>query len=113
MGAKHVCFACRQAVNAPYGSIGPVKCPACGGAIVKMAHRFRPPKKRELAKWAVAKYLVDHGFYYQHIYEHPWGGRFMAYPTTMQAAKEFVKTYQVQAAKNGVITNVPVATLHR
>ena len=78
-----------------------------------MAHRFRPPKKRETAKWEVVKYLVDQGFYYQHIYEHPWGGQFMAYPTTMQAAKEFIKTYQVQAAKSGVIINVPVATLHR
>lgn len=63
--------------------------------------------------WIGSKYLVDQGFYYQHIYEHPWGGRFIAYPATIQAAKEFVKIHQAQASKGGVITNVPVATLHR
>jgi hypothetical protein len=78
-----------------------------------MAHRFRPPKKRETAKWKVAKYLADHGFYYQHIYEHPWGGQYMKYPATMQEAQDFVRTYQQQASKLGVITNVPVATLNK
>lgn len=78
-----------------------------------MSHRFRPPKKRETVKWQVAKYLADHGFYYQHIYENSWGGQYMTYPITMQEAKEFVKTYQAQAAKLGVITNVPVATIHK
>ena len=79
-----------------------------------MSHRFRPPKKRETAKWEVAKYLVDHGFYYQHIYENLWGGQYMNYPATMQEAKEFVKTYQKQAVgKDGRITNVPVATLRK
>jgi hypothetical protein len=111
MGAKHVCFTCRHAFNAPYGAVGPTKCPTCSSAIAELSHRFRPPKKREAAKWEVAKYLVDHGFYYQHIYENPWGGQFMAYPTTMQEAKEFVIIYQAQAVKNGAISNVPVATL--
>ena len=114
MGAKHVCFACRQAFNAPYGAIGPTKCPTCGEAIVIMTHRFRPPKKRETAKWEVAKYLLDHGSYYQHIYEHSWGGQYMNYQATMQEAKEFVKNYQKQAVSKGeVITNVPVAKLHK
>jgi hypothetical protein len=113
MGAKHVCFTCCQAFNAPYGAVGPTKCPNCGNAIVVLPHRFRPPKKRETAKWEVAKYLVDHGFYYQHIHEHPWGGYLIEYPTTMHQAKAFVKTYQEQASKHGKITNVPVATLHK
>jgi hypothetical protein len=113
MGKKHVYFACRVAFNAPFGSIGPTTCPTCGEAVVVLAHRFRPPKKRDTAKWAVAKYLVAHGFYYQHIYTHPWGGHFMQYPDTMLAAQEFVKSYQAQASRNGVITNVPVATLRR
>ncbi|RFP64383.1 hypothetical protein D0N36_14435 [Hymenobacter lapidiphilus] len=113
MGAKHACFTCCHAFNAPYGSIGPAKCPTCGAAVVIMTQRFRPPKKRETAKWAVAQFLADHGFYYQPVYEHPWGGQFMKYPTTMPEAKEFVKTYQAQAAKRGVFTNVPVATLHK
>ncbi|GAB2941788.1 hypothetical protein GCM10027048_02790 [Hymenobacter coalescens] len=78
-----------------------------------MAQQFRLPKKRETAKWKVAKHLADHGFYYQHIYEHPWGGQYMKYPTTMQEAQEFVKTFQQQARNPGMITNVPVATLHK
>ena len=78
-----------------------------------MSPRFRPPKKRELAKWEVAKYLADHGFYYQHIYENPWGGQFMRYPTTMQDAREFVNTYRAQASVDGRSTNVPIATLSK
>lgn len=38
----------------------------------------------------------------------------MNYPATMQEAKEFVKNYQKQAVSKGeVITNVPVAKLHK
>lgn len=112
MGTKHVCFTCCKAVNAPYNAIGPTKCPDCGQPIKVLSQRFRPPKKREAAKWEVAKYLVDYGFYYQHIYECPWGGAFMNYPVTMQEAREFVELYREQAIREGgVITNVPVRTI--
>jgi hypothetical protein len=52
MGAKHVCFCCRKAVNVSYGATGPVRCTDCGAELVVLPHRFRPPKKREAAKWA-------------------------------------------------------------
>jgi hypothetical protein len=124
MGAKLVCFTCRKSFTAPYGPKGPInsaryampvptKCPDCSQALVVLSHHFRPPRKQATAKWKMVKYLVDQGFYYKHIYEHPWGGCFMPYPATMQEAKEFVHTYQAQARKEGVITNVPVATLQR
>ncbi|GAA4498544.1 hypothetical protein GCM10023172_15740 [Hymenobacter ginsengisoli] len=113
MGRKHVCFACRHAFNAHYNAVGPTTCPGCGGPLEVLSHRFRPPKKREEAKWKVAQYLAAHGFYYQHIYEHPWGGHYITYPSTLVEAQDFVTTYQAQAAKRGVPSDVPVATLRR
>ena len=67
MGAKHVCFACREAVNVSYGATGPVRCTDCGADLVVLPHRFRPPKKREAEKWAAAQHLVAQGFWYQHL----------------------------------------------
>lgn len=54
MGAKHVRFACRKAVNGSYGATGPVRCTDYGAELVVLPHRFRPPKKREAGKWTAA-----------------------------------------------------------
>lgn len=100
MGAKHVCFACRKAVNVPYAATGPMRCTDCGAGLVVLPHRFRPPKKREEDKWAVAKYLVDHGYCYQHLLPSNfvgWAttkfGNYVQYPEKLRDAKEFVEKY--------------------
>lgn len=100
MGAKQVCFACRKAVNVPYGATGPGRCTDCAAELVGLPHRFRPPKKREAAKWAAARYLVEHGFYYQHLApgHYPgWAitkfGNYVQYPEKLREAKEFVEKY--------------------
>ena len=97
MGAKHVCFTCRKAFNAPHGAVGPTKCPDCGQALAVVPHLFQPPKKREAAKWEVVRYLVDHGFPYYHVRETLAGGGYVKYPENMQEAKAFVVTYRAQA----------------
>jgi predicted RNA-binding Zn-ribbon protein involved in translation (DUF1610 family) len=107
MGAKHVCFSCRKAFNAPAGSVRPSTCPDCGQSVVLLPHRFRPPKKREAQKWETAKYLVDQGFLYQHIpcktlppTKRPEGYQVQTYvehPENLREAKEFVTAYQAYA----------------
>ncbi|GAA3943452.1 hypothetical protein GCM10022406_27800 [Hymenobacter algoricola] len=106
MGAKHVCFACRKAFNSPHGHIGPQKCPECGEPIVVLPQRFRPPRKGDDDKWATARFLVNHGFYYQHIglLDAPPAGKgalpqYVPYPETVREAKEFIETYRAWARK--------------
>ena len=99
MGAKHVCFTCRKAFNTQYDAIGPTTCPDCGQAVAVLNQRFRPPKKREVAKWEVAKYLLDHRFYYHPVYANLYGGQSVKYPENMQEAKEFVVAYRHWAIK--------------
>jgi hypothetical protein len=110
MGAKHVCFACRKAFNVPYAALGPKHCPECQAEVVVLPHRFRPPKKRDTDKWAAAKYLVDHGFYFQHLsptYLPTWTvggyGNYIRYPENLREAKEFVEAYQTHAKKQGTV----------
>ena len=107
MGAKHVCFACRKAVNVSYGATGPVRCTDCGGELVVLPHRFRPPKKREAEKWAAAQYLVAQGFWYQHLNpaDFPdWTsggyGNHVRFPESLRVAKEFVEAYRAHKSKN-------------
>lgn len=101
MGAnKHVCFACRKSINAPYSAPTPAPCPACGAARVVLPHRFRPPKQRQTEQWAAAQYLVEHGFRYQHLeskYFPAWAteGIYVRYPENLRAAKEFVEAYNL------------------
>ena len=106
MGAKHVCFACRKAVNVPYGAKGPVRCTDCGSELVVLPHRFRPPKKREEDKWATTRYLVEHGYCYEHLapsHFPEWAttkyGDYVQYPESLREAKEFVEKYGAFTSK--------------
>jgi len=72
-----------------------------------LPHRFRPPKKSEEKKWETVKFLIDNGFYYQHIYEtvtKTINGftkyeNLVPYPDNIRDAKEFVERYKNQARK--------------
>ena len=78
-------------------------------ALVKtflLPHRFRPPKVVDTKKWEVVKYLIEHGFYYQHIYEVEETSKhynreesYVAYPENLRDAKEFAEKYKLQARK--------------
>jgi hypothetical protein len=73
---------------------------------VLLPHRFRPPRKADTDKWATAQFLVEHGFYYQHI-EYPGplrdGQRAplvqVPYSETLRDAKAFVEIYRAWARK--------------
>ncbi|RMA56274.1 hypothetical protein [Ulvibacter antarcticus] len=100
MGNKLICTNCQKSFN--YGNIS--NCPECGNERIKMPHRFRPPKKDDTEKWKVVKFLIDNGFYYQHITD---GGidsdyynrvrKYVEYPDNMRDAKIFVKKYAEMA----------------
>jgi hypothetical protein len=71
-----------------------------------LPHRFRPPKIIDNSKWDTVKFLVDNGFYYQHIYETIETNdhsiklqNHVKYPGNLMDAKEFVEKYKSQARK--------------
>ncbi|WP_426490852.1 hypothetical protein [Hymenobacter sp. 102] len=104
MGHKNVCLNCRKAFNMPFGVTGEMTCRECGQQMIRLPHRFRPPKKTETAKWETVKFLVEHGFSYQHIYhvdENPVRNdkveNYVQYPENMREAQEFVIMYRAQA----------------
>ncbi|OUJ69400.1 hypothetical protein BXP70_26555 [Hymenobacter crusticola] len=100
MGAKHVCFACRKAVNVPDGATDPLRCTNCTAELVVLPNRFRPPKQREEDQWATARYLVEHGYCYEHLAPNQfpgWAttkyGNYVQYPVNLWEGKEFVEQY--------------------
>lgn len=107
MGHKAVCFNCRKSFSS-YKTEMPQICPECGGEVFIYPHRFRPPAKNNLTKWAVVEYLKQHDIlFWHHIYEEfelvdqngskRISSRYVEYPETMRAAKEFVEKYGQQA----------------
>jgi len=106
MGHKKVCVECRVTLNRPFdiGSDLTYACPECGKVMILLPHRFRPPRKSDDKKWEVVKFLINNGFYYQHIYEIvetksriTSRQNYVAYPENIRDAKEFVELYKHQA----------------
>jgi hypothetical protein len=72
-----------------------------------LSHRFRPPKKHDDKKWETVKYLIENGFYYNHVCQKIKinnGGvavywDYAKYPDNIREAKEFVGKYKEQARK--------------
>ena len=106
MGYKNVCFDCRKAFNqgTDLDKIRESKCPDCGKLMKQVTHRFRPPKQKDLKQWEVAKFLMEKGFLYEHVYKRIYEVRgitvlanYAIYPENMRDAKEFVEKYKAQA----------------
>jgi DNA-directed RNA polymerase subunit RPC12/RpoP len=106
MGYKNVCFDCRKAFNqgTDLNEIRKAKCPDCGVLMKQVTHRFRPPKNKEIDKWKVAKFLMEKGFLYEHVYKRIYKIKglivlenYATYPENMRDAKEFVEKYKHQA----------------
>lgn len=111
MGYKKVCLKCRLVFNRPFdpGYGLPDSCPSCQVKMKLYPHRFRPPAKTELRKWAVVRFLAEHGFNYQKILMRqeyiPGSGTveyFVPYPETMRDAELFVQQYRHKRAKSGL-----------
>jgi len=111
MGHKVACLECRKAFNigTDFTNHVSVKCPNCGSSLAIFNHKFRPPKSSDTKAWQVVKFLYDHGFNYQHIEEEIMtnrdglktdSGKYVAYPTNMKDALEFVAKYKSQSNEN-------------
>ncbi len=98
MGHKIVCIDCRIAFNRDFSNDSETNhpCPQCGKDMFILSHRFRPPKKGDIKKWETVKYLINNGFFYQHILDN---NCYTTYPENLQDAKEFVQKYKDQALK--------------
>jgi predicted RNA-binding Zn-ribbon protein involved in translation (DUF1610 family) len=103
MGHKKVCLDCKISFNREFdsGSELTYPCPECGKSMTLLPHRFRPPKKTDENKWEVVKFLIDNGFYYQHISEPITidNTKYVEYPDNLREAEEFVMKYKNQARK--------------
>ena len=106
MGHKSVCLNCRKAFNqgTDYENRVESNCPECGQLRISMPHRFRPPKKSDLKKWEVIKFLVEQGFKYQHVFKDITlkngsedYSNYASYPENMDEAKLFVEKYKSQS----------------
>ncbi len=107
MGHKVVCLNCQIAFShgTNFNDRRDSTCPSCGQLMMDLPHRFRPPKKTDDRKWQVVKYLIENGFYYQHIYDNNESNNYykpqnyVEYPDNIMDAKEFVEKYKNQAIK--------------
>jgi len=105
MGHKAVCLDCQKAFSqgTDITNIREIKCPNCGKDVILLPHRFRPPKHTDNLKWKVIKYLIENGFYFQHIHEpgnnYNSSPNYAPYPETLSEAKIFVEKYSTQAKK--------------
>lgn len=99
MGYKEVCLHCQKAWNQPFTrEIEEFVCPECRQPTIRLNQRFRPPKKMDKKKWAVVKYLIQNGFYFQPIKDLS-SNEISNFPENLKDAKIFVEKYKSQALK--------------
>ncbi len=72
-------------------------CPNCGGKSIRLGRHFKPPKSSDSAQWKKVRFLVEHGFLFQHVYDAPRGGSMVSYPDTLEEAREFVEQHRDQS----------------
>jgi hypothetical protein len=92
------CFACRHSFKrkVDFGAAVYLKpCPTCSGQAIHLGRHFKPPKASDQKQWAKVTYLVESGFFFQHV--HNGTTRHVQYPDTLEEARRFVATYRSQA----------------
>lgn len=118
MGHKKVCLNCRLTFNRDFDNSTKEKnynCSQCGKEMILLPHRFRPPKKTEEKKWQTIEFLIQNGFYFQHIFDPkediknlcPKTKKYVEYPQNLREAIDFVEKYASQAInkKNSSLDN--------
>ena len=95
------CLDCRKSfkrrVDIVEGVPEELPCPDCGEAAVNLGRHFKPPKKSDVRQWAKVRFLVEHGFRFQKIRTGSGHWDTVAYPDTLEEAKEFVVKYRQHA----------------
>ena len=94
MGHKKVCFNCRKAFSLykNNGEVINLVCAECGKACRVLNQKFKPPRRNDIQKWEVVKFLVDNGFVFQNVYKEVTTEVYqqIPYPENMADAREFV-----------------------
>jgi hypothetical protein len=106
---SYACFTCKTAHKRHYegspGDYPPVmECPICKESAVNVGRHFKTPKKTDHEQWKKVRFLVDHGFVFQAVYEQSDDGGFykVSYPKTLSEAREFVIKYKSQALQSAL-----------
>ncbi len=99
MGFKNVCLSCKrvESLGTDHSQFRTGCCPQCSAQMFFVNHKFRPPKATDEKSWAVAAYLISHGFSYYTIRDEK--GLAVAYPTTLADAEKFVAKYVAQRSQ--------------
>ena len=89
------CFACRKSFKREIDIAADkwtkeLTCPECGGPSFNFGRHFKPPKKADEKQWQKVKFLFDHGFWFQKIYDQENAGLQIPYPETLEQARDFV-----------------------
>jgi hypothetical protein len=92
------CFRCQRSfkralVDAEFTKV----CPRCRGQAIRVGRHFKAPRKDDRAQWEKVRFLVAHGFLFQHVYASPRGGEQIPYPTNLDDARQFVLRFRAQA----------------
>ena len=91
-----VCLLCRKSYKKPT-SLSARSCPECGGAMTQLSRKFKAPKCSDAVQWKKVQFLVEHGFRFYTVYEQTEHGvNRIAYPKTLEEAREFVKGHKRQ-----------------
>jgi hypothetical protein len=75
------------------------KCPDCGGPVVALTRKFKPPPSGDIEQWAKVRYLVEHGYYFESVMNEQ--GEAEPYPATLNEAQAFVSRRDALAEKKG------------
>lgn len=99
-----VCFACRKSFKRHF-DVDPsqypseIECSECGDTSYNLGRNFKAPKRSDDSQWKKVEFLVEHGFRFQKIRIGPNHYDTVAYPKTLEEAKEFVRNYKQYAIK--------------
>ncbi len=97
------CLDCRKSFKRKFkvsdGYPRQMICPDCGGPAYNFGRHFKAPKKADIAQWKKVQFLFEHGFWFQRIYDKANGYQIVAYPKTLEEAREFVEEYEKYAIK--------------
>jgi hypothetical protein len=97
------CFVCcksfKREFNLSKGCPETLICPNCGGKAINLGRHFKPPQETDKKQWKKVRFLVDHGFRFQKVYDKDNAGLHIPYPETLEQAKEFVDRWKQYALK--------------
>jgi len=88
------CKSFKREYSAARDGFDELPCPECGGPSYNFGRHFKAPKKGDKRQWEKIRYLYENGFRFQKIRVGNGEHDTVAYPETLEDAKEFVVKYK-------------------